>query len=88
MCLPRALAAHAMLRRRGIASSLCLGVARSGGAFAAHARIEVGEEDYLAATKPPALRGSPHSAVQGELTGSLGHERNCRIATLRSSSGK
>src|ERR1041384_7784190 len=28
LCLPRALAAHAMLRRRGIASRLCLGVAR------------------------------------------------------------
>jgi hypothetical protein len=43
LCLPRALAAHAMLRRRGIASRLCLGVAPSGGAFAAHAWIEVGE---------------------------------------------
>lgn len=41
-CLPRALAAHAMLRRRGIVSKLCLGVARSGDAFAAHAWIEVG----------------------------------------------
>ena len=46
-CLPRALAAHAMLRRRGIASRLCLGVARSGGAFAAHAWIEVGEERII-----------------------------------------
>ena len=44
LCLPRALAAHAMLRRRGIASRLCLGVARSGSAFAAHAWIEVGDE--------------------------------------------
>lgn len=42
LCLPRALAAHAMLRRRGIASRLCLGVARNSGAFAAHAWIEVG----------------------------------------------
>ena len=41
-CLPRALAAHAMLRRRGIASRLCLGVARDGGAFGAHAWVEVG----------------------------------------------
>jgi Transglutaminase-like superfamily len=47
LCLPRALAAHAMLRRRGIASRLCLGVARSGGAFAAHAWIEVGEERII-----------------------------------------
>ncbi len=46
-CLPRALAAHAMLRRRGIASRLCLGVARNGSAFAAHAWIEVGEERII-----------------------------------------
>lgn len=43
MCLPRALAAHAMLRRRGIASRLCLGVARTGDDIAAHAWIEVAE---------------------------------------------
>jgi hypothetical protein len=47
LCLPRALAAHAMLRRRGIASRLCLGVARNGSAFAAHAWIEVGEESII-----------------------------------------
>lgn len=47
LCLPRAVAAHAMLRRRGIASRLCLGVARSGAAFAAHAWIEVGEERII-----------------------------------------
>jgi hypothetical protein len=47
LCLPRALAAHAMLRRRGIASRLCLGVARSGSAFAAHAWIEVGDERII-----------------------------------------
>ena len=47
LCLPRALAAHAMLRRRGIASRLCLGVARDGGAFAAHAWIEVGEKKIV-----------------------------------------
>jgi hypothetical protein len=41
LCLPRALAAHAMLRRRGIANTLCLGVARDGGELAAHAWIEV-----------------------------------------------
>lgn len=40
--LPRALAAHAMLRRRGIASRLCLGVARDGGEVSAHAWIELG----------------------------------------------
>ena len=43
LCLPRALAAHAMLRRRGIASRLCLGVARDGSDLAAHAWVEVGE---------------------------------------------
>jgi hypothetical protein len=41
-CLPSALAAYAMLRRRGIASRLCLGVARDGSDLAAHAWIEVG----------------------------------------------
>src|SRR5262249_39862255 len=37
LCLPRALAAHAMLRRRGIESRLCLGVARKESGLAAHA---------------------------------------------------
>jgi hypothetical protein len=40
--LPRALAVQTMLRRRGIASRLCLGVAREGDRLAAHAWIEVG----------------------------------------------
>ncbi len=44
LCLPRALAAQTMLRRRGIASKLCLGVTREGGALAAHAWVEVGQE--------------------------------------------
>ena len=44
LCLPRALAAHAMLRRRGIASRLCLGIARDGSDLAAHAWIEVGKQ--------------------------------------------
>jgi hypothetical protein len=43
-CLPRALAAQAMLRRRGILSRLCLGVARAGGETLAHAWLEVGED--------------------------------------------
>jgi hypothetical protein len=47
LCLARALAAHAMLRRRGIASRLCLGVARNGGELAAHAWIEVGESKIV-----------------------------------------
>jgi Transglutaminase-like superfamily len=44
LCLPRALAAHAMLRRRGIASRLCLGVARKESGLAAHAWVEVGRQ--------------------------------------------
>src|SRR5512135_610321 len=44
LCLPRALAAHAMLRRRGIASRLCLGVARDRGELAAHAWVEIGND--------------------------------------------
>jgi hypothetical protein len=44
LCLPRALAAHAMLRRRGIASRLCLGVAGDGDALNAHAWVEVGKD--------------------------------------------
>jgi Transglutaminase-like superfamily len=44
LCLPRALAAHAMLRRRGIASRLCLGVGREGGELAAHAWVEIGND--------------------------------------------
>lgn len=47
LCLPRALAAHAMLRRRGIAGRLCLGVARENGAVAAHAWVEIGKEKVI-----------------------------------------
>ena len=47
LCLPSALAAHAMLRRRGIASRVCLGVARKGDELAAHAWVEVGENKAL-----------------------------------------
>lgn len=49
--LPRALAAHAMLRRRGIASRLCLGVAREGGELAALAWIEIGKNQIAGASK-------------------------------------
>jgi hypothetical protein len=45
--LPRALAAHAMLRRRGIASRLCLGVARTGDELATHAWVEVGNDKIV-----------------------------------------
>jgi hypothetical protein len=47
LCLPRALAAHAMLRRRGIASRLCLGVTRDAGELAAHAWVEIGEDKVV-----------------------------------------
>jgi hypothetical protein len=47
LCLPRALATHAMLRRRGIASRLCLGVSREGQAFIAHAWVEIGENKIV-----------------------------------------
>ena len=40
-CLSRALAAQTMLRRRGVPSRLCLGVAKEGEALAAHAWIEL-----------------------------------------------
>jgi hypothetical protein len=53
LCLPRALAAQAMLRRRGIASRLCLGVAREGDALAAHAWIELGQEMIVGGAEAP-----------------------------------
>jgi hypothetical protein len=43
-CLPRALSAQAMLRRRGVASRLCLGVARDGAQLSAHAWLELGQD--------------------------------------------
>ncbi len=54
-CLPRALAAHAMLRRRGIASRLCLGVARAGDALAAHAWVEIGADKIVGAAEAAAF---------------------------------
>jgi hypothetical protein len=41
VCLPRALAAQAMLRRRGVGAQLCLGAARNAQGLAAHAWIEL-----------------------------------------------
>ena len=43
LCLPRALALHAMMRRRGIASRLCLGVAHDKEKLVAHAWVEIGD---------------------------------------------
>jgi len=45
--LPRAIAAQIMLRRRGIASRLCLGAACEGGTLTAHAWIELGPRVIL-----------------------------------------
>jgi hypothetical protein len=44
LCLPRAIAAQSMLRRRGIASRLCLGVARRANRLVAHAWVEIGQD--------------------------------------------
>lgn len=48
LCLPRALATHSMLRRRGITSRVCLGVAREHDTLAAHAWVEVGKDRIVA----------------------------------------
>jgi hypothetical protein len=51
-CLPRALAAQAMLRRRGVASRLCLGVARDGAQLSAHAWLELGQDLIIVGGAP------------------------------------
>ncbi len=55
LCLPRALATHSMLRRRGIMSRVCLGVAREQDKLAAHAWVEVGEDRAVASPGPGAF---------------------------------
>src|ERR1700730_18008600 len=47
LCLPRALATHTMLRRRGIASRLCLGVARDRDMLSGHAWVEIGDDKFV-----------------------------------------
>jgi hypothetical protein len=49
-CLPRALAAHAMLRRRGVASRVCLAVAREDREVTGHAWVEVGDDKIIGDT--------------------------------------
>ena len=71
LCLPRALAAHAMLRRRGIASRLCLGVARDRDALIAHAWVEIGKDKIVGGAEAADLRGSP-------IRRSIADERHCR----------
>lgn len=41
LCLPRALAVQAMLRRRGVGSRVCVGAGRENGVLAAHAWVEL-----------------------------------------------
>jgi Transglutaminase-like superfamily len=53
VCLPRALAAQTMLRRRGIASQLCLGVARVDGTLHTHAWVEIGTSIIVGETERP-----------------------------------
>lgn len=50
-CLSCAIAAHAMLRRRGIASRLCLGVARDDRTVVAHAWVESGQSVIVGAAE-------------------------------------
>lgn len=50
-CLSSALAVHAMLRRRGIVSRLCLGVARDASAVVAHAWVEAGQHVIVGAAE-------------------------------------
>ena len=52
-CLPRALAAQAMLRRRGIASRLCLGVAREPDGLEAHAWVELAQDVVVGGGEAP-----------------------------------
>ncbi len=63
LCLPRALATHAMLRRRGITSRLCLGVARENQALVAHAWVEIGENRI--ALDPEIVRFTPLARFGG-----------------------
>ncbi len=46
VCLPKAIAAQAMLRRRGVGGHLCLGAGRKEGELAAHAWLEL-EQDVI-----------------------------------------
>jgi hypothetical protein len=49
-CLPSALAAHAMLRRRGIASRVCLAVARDDRELTGHAWVEINSDRIIGDT--------------------------------------
>lgn len=64
-CLSCAIAAHAMLRRRGIASRLCLGVARDDRTMVAHAWVESGQRVIVGAAE--AARVSRIAEFGGEV---------------------
>ncbi len=51
--LPQSLAAHAMLRRRGIASRFCLGLEREHGALVMHTWVEVGQATVFGSGHAP-----------------------------------
>lgn len=65
MCLPRALAAQAMLRHRGIASRMCLGVAREDRSLSAHAWVESGGKVIVGDVDPASGRGYTPIAQYG-----------------------
>jgi hypothetical protein len=66
LCLPRALAAQSMLRRRGIASRLCLDVARRKNALIAHAWVEISGDKSAGATPTRAKAPTKHLEAFGE----------------------
>lgn len=55
-CLPRALAAEALLTRAGMAPVLHVGVTRQGGAFGAHAWTEVDGRIVVGGEEAPEFR--------------------------------
>ena len=78
LCLPRALAAHAMLRRRGIASRLCLGVARERGRAGAMPGSKSARQDRRR------RRGRLLHAHSARLSRTpYADERDCRTAAVR-----
>jgi Transglutaminase-like superfamily len=62
-CLAQALAAHAMLRRRGISNRVCLGVNRNSDRLAAHAWIEVEDDKVIGGAEAAAF--TPIAAFGG-----------------------
>ncbi|WP_326525154.1 lasso peptide biosynthesis B2 protein [Sphingomonas sp.] len=56
VCIERGLAAQAMLRRRGIATTLHYGVARAGGNLTAHVWVRWGEHDVAGGAEAAGFR--------------------------------